>query len=127
MQTDTLPREAQPVPTVARAFPRLYADLEELLAAPDTGFEAGFSAFVRQLEEAFRVEEEWIEDRAWATIKEHRELHAEVLSLMHHALARNLAGDYSLARKVIQLLPTWFNSHIPHVDQPMETMAAQTG
>lgn len=122
MPTLSLPANARAVPTVTEEYPLLFADLERLVAAPDCYFEAGFGSFVHQLEKAFRAEEEWIEAVEIVTdssLKEHRELHAEVLRLMHHAQARNLVGDYSLARKVIKLLPEWFNAHVPNVDTPL--------
>lgn len=106
------PRKVPPAPVAVRAYPLLSADLEKLIAAPDMLFEAGFAAFVAKLEEALRDEEQWIEQLGVAPLKEHRELHAEVLRLMHHARARNLAGDYGLARKVIQLLPQWFDGRL---------------
>jgi hemerythrin len=118
--SSALPRHAQPVPAIAHGYPRLYANLEQLLEAPDPGFEAGFMAFVRELETVFHAEERWLEAAAQGACKEHRELHAEVLSLLHQAQARGFEGDYALARKVIQLLPAWFGDHRPYMGQPLE-------
>lgn len=120
-----LPSRVEPVPTVSHGYPTLYADLERLVAAPDHWFEAGFKSFVQKLEEAFRAEEAWMEEHSLEDLKEHRELHGEVLALMHHAQARIMAGDVALARKVIRLLPTWFNTHIPHVDLALQAKAAR--
>jgi hypothetical protein len=120
----TLPRDAKPVPTVAHGYPMLYADLELLLGASDAGFEAGFLAFVRQLEAVFRAEERWMEAAALDACKEHRELHAEVLRLLHQAQARSFQGDHALARKVIQLLPAWFDSHNPYIGKLPESAPA---
>ncbi len=121
------PASAQPVPAIARGYPRLYADLEHLLAAPDHAFEAGFLAFVRELETVFRAEERWLEGAALEACKEHRELHAEVLRLLHQAQARSFAGDHALARKVIQLLPAWFGKNSPCIGQTLDKVAARGG
>lgn len=119
MMTHSLPDKAQPVPSLSEWHPSLHADLERLLAAPDCCFEAGFGAFVMHLEEAFRIEEQSVEELGADSLKEHRRLHAEILWLMHHAQARNLACDYALARKVIRLLPEWFNARSRRVDAPL--------
>lgn len=120
----SLPRTAQPVPAIAHGYPRLYADLAHLLSAPDTAFEAGFMAFVRELETVFRNEERWLEEAALDACKEHRELHAEVLGLLHQAQARSFEGDHALARKVIQLLPAWFDNKAPIMSRPREMTSA---
>ncbi len=119
MIAHSLPAKAQPVPSLSEWYPLMHADLERLLAAPDCCFEAGFGAFVSHLEEAFRIEEQSAEELGADSLKEHRQLHAEILRLMHHAQARNLACDYALSRKVIRLLPEWFNARSRRVDAPL--------
>lgn len=108
----------QRVPDAAKSLPALVADLERLVAAPNLYFEAGFCAFVQRLSQAFQAEELRLEEAGIASLKAHQLLHAEVIRLMLHAQARNLAGDYALARKVIRLLPEWFSMNLPGMDWP---------
>ena len=110
--------QLQRVPDAAKILPVLIADLERLVAAPNLYFEAGFRAFVQRLSQAFQAEELRLEESGITSLKAHQVLHAEVMALMLHAQARNLAGDYALARKVIRLLPEWFSMNLPGMDWP---------
>ena len=44
-----------------------------------------------------RAEEQWMEEISFPALKEHRALHAEVLSVLHKSQARAMAGDLTLA------------------------------
>lgn len=99
--------------------PAFFAQLNELSALPDGVFALHFDRFVSNFESDLRAEEQWMEDIEFASLKEHRALHAEALTVLHQAQARSMVGDVRLARRVIELLPEWFVEHVVTMDVPL--------
>lgn len=98
--------------------PAFFAELNKLASMPDGEFAIHFDLFVSSFESDLRAEEQWMEDIDFASIKEHRALHAEALSMLHRAQARAMAGDVVLARRAMELLPEWFVDHVLTMDVP---------
>lgn len=99
--------------------PAFFAELGKLASMPDDQFITHFDLFVSHFEKDLRAEEQWMEGIHFASIKEHRGLHAEVLGLLHKAQARGMVGDVSLARRITALLPEWFVDHVVTMDIPL--------
>jgi hemerythrin len=49
----------------------------------------------------------------------HCEQHARMLSGLHHAAARAMAGDCAAGREALRLLPQWLVFHIATMDQAL--------
>jgi hemerythrin len=78
----------------------------------DDAFRNAYQQFVATLEQAFRTEEQWMEEIEFPSLKSHREQHARVLSALHGTQPHVMDGDLSIARKIVeQLLPEWFVFH----------------
>jgi hemerythrin len=71
------------------------------------------------LERDFRREDALMEDIAYPAAASHRELHARVLSGLHHSEAALLQGDSAPARRCVELLPKWLEMHIATQDAPL--------
>jgi hemerythrin len=99
--------------------PAFFAELAKLASMPDDQFIVHFDLFVSNFEKDLRAEEQWMEDISFASIKEHRGLHAEALGLLHKAQARAMIGDVELARRITALLPEWFVDHVITMDMPL--------
>lgn len=118
MPTTTLPAALESgVPAIDRMHKDFLQALGGLCATRDCDFIDRYQDFVRQAEEAFRVEEEWMEQLDLPVIKSHREQHARVLGALHHVYSRILDGDLEVGREVVKrLLPRWFILHISTMD-----------
>ena len=99
--------------------PAFFAELDRLFLMPDGEFAIHFELFVSTLEADLRTEEQWMEDINFPSIREHRALHADALSVLHKAQARAMAGDLRLARRAVELLPDWFADHVLTMDVPL--------
>lgn len=99
--------------------PAFFAELGKLASMPDGQFIIHFDLFVSNFDKDLRAEEQWMEEIDFASIKEHRALHAEALGLLHKAQARAMAGDIELARRMTALLPEWFVEHVVTMDLPL--------
>lgn len=99
--------------------PAFFAELNRLASMPDGEFVIHFNLFVATLEGDLRAEEQWMEDIDFASIKEHRALHAEALGVLHKAQARAMTGDIGLARRAVELLPEWLADHVLTMDVPL--------
>ena len=118
MAQSRLPVDASRVPEL-RGDPVPLADhLQRLIAAPESQFEAGFSAFVIELEQALNEELASCSKTDAESLARHRDLHCEILRLLGHARERMLEGDDTLARKVMGLLPKWLGDCAPVVAAP---------
>lgn len=97
-------------------YPTLFSCIDTLAESDDAHFTHRFAHFVADLERDFLMEEKWMEDLGFFSLREHREQHAELLRLLHHAQARVADGDFKLGRKIVALLPPWFTHHISAMD-----------
>ncbi|MDB5772341.1 MAG: hypothetical protein V7606_4158 [Burkholderiales bacterium] len=108
------------VPEMDELHRNLTAALDRLAAAADHEFRAGFEAFVSQLELAFRMEEQWMDDIDFPAFRVHQEQHARVLGGLHAIHARVSSGDIKLGREAVEnLLPQWFAFHIATMDEAL--------
>jgi len=108
--------EAWNVMGLDNLHPLLFAELADLAAVADTQFKIRFRNFVAELEHDFSREEQFMEENRFASLKEHRQAHAELLRLLHHAQERLETDEYKLARKIVGLLPHWFIYHMTTMD-----------
>jgi len=106
--------------------PAFFAELNRLPSMPDTDFVIHFDRFVSTLESDLRAEEQWMEDINFASVREHRALHAEALGVLHKAQARAMVGDVGLARRVVELLPEWLADHVLTMDAPLAAALKNT-
>ncbi|MDB5821758.1 MAG: hypothetical protein JWR21_462 [Herminiimonas sp.] len=96
---------------------RLFEAMMQAARSPNEELAARFLPLVRNAEQAFSTEEEWMERIAFADAKMHREHHALVLSGLHLTHSRIMAGDYSAGRDLIdRLLPQWLHFHSDTMD-----------
>jgi hemerythrin len=103
----------------AQLHPTFFAALDQLPSMSDGEFVIQFDLFVSNLEGDLRAEEQWMEEIAFPGLKEHRALHAEVLGVLHKGQARAMAGDLTLARRAVELLPEWLADHTSTMDVPL--------
>jgi hemerythrin len=86
--------------------------LSKQASLADDAFRDSYQQFVATLEQAFRTEEQWMEDIEFPSLKSHREQHARVLSALHSTQPMVMEGDLPTARKIVEkLLPEWFIFH----------------
>lgn len=104
----------------------LFMSLDQLSTVSDDDFCDSFTAFLSQIERAFRLEEQWMEDIDFPAFRAHQEQHARALGALHCAHAQVMNGDLELGREVIEeLLPRWCAFHMPTMDRPL-SLAMQT-
>lgn len=103
----------------SQLHPAFFAELDRLPSMSDGEFVIHFNLFVSNLEGDLRAEEQWMEEIAFPSLREHRALHAEVLGVLHKAQARAMAGDLALARRAVELLPEWIADHMSTMDVPL--------
>lgn len=98
------------------------------LTCDDHAFLPRFSALVTVLEDAFAVEESWMEEIDYPATRSHREQHARVLSGMHHVHCSLLADEVGTARKVVAcLLPDWLEMHAATLDTALAVYLQASG
>jgi len=86
--------------------------LSEQSSLPDDAFRNAYADFVATLEQAFRTEEQWMEDIEFPSLKSHREQHARVLAALHCSHSQVAQGELAVARRIVsELLPEWFIFH----------------
>lgn len=116
------------VPAIDILHEDFLAALGGLSTAPDIDFADRYQNFVRQAEEAFRVEEDWMEELDLPVIKAHREQHARVLGALHHVYSRIQDGDLAIGREVVKrLLPRWFVLHMSTMDAALASAILGAG
>ena len=98
------------------------------LTCDDQAFPPRFDALVTVLEDAFAVEESWMEEIDYPATRSHREQHGRVLLGMHHVHCSLLAGDVGTARKVVAcLLPAWIELHAATLDTALAMYLQASG
>ena len=98
----------------------LFRALDALSGTDDASFCTQFTAFVGQMELAFREEDMWMEELELPAIATHQEQHARTLSALHHVHAQVMGGDFGTGRYVVEeLLPQWLPFHIATMDAPL--------
>lgn len=118
-QTRQSPELAHGITETRQLHPAFFAELDKLASMPDGEFAIHFNLFVSQFESDLHAEEQWMENIDFASLKEHRALHAEALGVLHRAQSRAMAGDVRLARRAIERLPEWFVDHVLMMDVPL--------
>ncbi len=116
------------VPAIDALHEDFLSALGDLSVASDAEFIDRYQDFVRQAEQAFHQEEEWMEQLDLAVIKNHREQHARVLGALHHVYSRIQDGDLETGREVVKrLLPRWFLLHISTMDAALASAMLGAG
>lgn len=93
--------------------------LEQLAQTDDVDIPRGFMALVSMRELDFHLEETLMEDYGLPSLGHHRELHAHVLSGLHHAQPLIMADDLNFGRHTLDLLPQWLAAHSATMDQAL--------
>lgn len=95
----------------------VFAGLDELSSRRDDEFCGAYGEFAAKVEQAFRQEEQWMEESEYAALKTHQEEHARVLGALHSIHPQVMAGELETARKIVDhLLPQWFSFHLSTMD-----------
>jgi methyl-accepting chemotaxis protein len=115
------------VPAMDDAHKALVEELARLATVPDSEFGAGLDLLIAEMERDFREEEALMETIDLPALRSHREQHARVLSALHHVVPDVLKGDYSSARKVIELMPQWFLVHLSTMDAALAAALDSAG
>lgn len=105
------------VPEIDLAHQLLKQALEQLANTDDVNLPSSYMALVAMLEQDFHLEENLMESYSLPSLQLHREQHARVLSGLHHAQPRIMAGDLNLGRNTLELLPQWLAIHSATMDQ----------
>jgi hemerythrin len=105
------------VPAMDKLHFEILAALDKLSSVADSDFCGNFNSFVSQVEGAFRLEEQWMEDIQFPALRTHLEQHSRILGGLHNVHARVMDGDIGLGREVVgTLLPQWFAFHASTMD-----------
>jgi hemerythrin-like metal-binding protein len=105
------------VPAFDRLHFKIFTALNELSSAQDDDFSSIFNRFVAQVEQAFRMEEQWMEEIEFPAFRLHQEQHARLLSGLHHVHGCVMAGDIETGRNVADnLMPQWLAFHTSTLD-----------
>jgi acetoacetyl-CoA reductase len=107
------------VTTIDAAHQDFLEQLARLQKASDGAFETEFFALIASIEADFREEELLMEECDFPGIGLHREQHARVLSALHHVEPEVMQGDLTQAKRVIELMPQWFQFHLMTMDAAM--------
>jgi hemerythrin len=118
MQKTILPPEVLSGVAVMDALHQdFFNALADLSSTPDAEFGIRYGLFVKQAEQAFLTEEQWMEKINYPLIKAHREQHARALAALHHVHACVMTGDLVTGREVAEnLLPQWCVFHMSTMD-----------
>lgn len=90
--------------------------LAQLRDATGADFSAGYAHLLEKIESDFRSEEDLMETLEFPGLKNHREQHARILSILHQAALQVMEGDVLFGQKIIRLLPEWFIQHMATLD-----------
>ncbi len=119
----TLPAEVWGIETTSgvQVMDELHYDIFDAMDAlsrhEDHEFGAEYETFLKTIEQAFRQEEQWMDEIGFLASRTHLEQHARALEALHKVHSRVMAGDLQLGREVIdQLLPRWFTFHLSTMD-----------
>ena len=78
--------------------------LDELACADPNTLKSGFTELVTRFEDAFRTEDEWMDNLDYPALNSHREQHARVLGALHHVHGELMGGDIALGRHVVEAI-----------------------
>jgi len=115
------------VPAMDAAHKAFVEEMGNLLEMPDEKFSAGLPAFIAATERDFREEEDMMERLNYPGLQSHREQHARVLSALHHVVPDFMKGNYTSARRAIELLPQWFMFHLSTMDTALALATEMDG
>lgn len=116
-QTTWLPEISSGIPAMNKLRHDFFTALDRLASASDQEFAADYHAFVTQVEDMFRREEQWMEAIDFPAFRTHREQHARALGALHNVDSRLMGGDLGVGRKLVDtLLPQWFCFHMATLD-----------
>ena len=101
--------------------------MSRLAGLPDEEFGEGLYALISAMEKDFRGEEVTMEEIGFPALQSHREQHARVLSALHHVVPGVMLGDFTSARKAIELLPQWFLFHLSTMDTALAVAMDMAG
>lgn len=105
------------LPEMDALHARLYEALIQASLSPDEQLAGRFLPLVHRAEQAFSMEEAWMERISFADSKMHREHHALVLSGLHLTHSKIMAGDFAAGRDLIdRLMPQWLHFHSDTMD-----------
>lgn len=110
------PQMSLGIPAVDAAHKNFVDELARLTEATDSEFGTSFNALITHMEGDFREEEAVMEEIDFASIQSHREQHARVLGALHHVVPDVLSGQFTAARRVLELIPHWFMFHLLTAD-----------
>jgi len=105
------------VPHIDQAHKQFLEQLAAVANSPEATLKEALVGLIRDMETDFRQEEALMEKIGYPDIKPHREQHARVLSSFHQVMPEVLKGDFSSARHVLDLLPSWLVLHITTMDK----------
>ena len=111
-----------PMDATHQEFVALYNALES--AGPDTLVEC-FDAFIAHTEAHFEQENGWMAAVDFPGC--HRAEHDRVLAVIRDVRQRLAQGDGALARRLIEELPPWFESHAGGMDAALAHHLATIG
>ena len=113
------PEMALGIPNIDALHQSFIESLAELHISPDEQFQRRYNILVADMEHDFSEEERQMEEIEFSELQVHREQHARLLSVMHHAQGHVMCGNIAAGRDVITLLPPWFTFHISTMDAAM--------
>ncbi|HJV86782.1 MAG TPA: hypothetical protein VJ698_15045 [Noviherbaspirillum sp.] len=104
----------------------IFETMDALSRSGDHEFSIAYEAFVKKIEQAFRQEEQWMDDVDFPASRTHLEQHARVLGALHNVHSRIMDGDLQVGRELVdQLLPQWYAFHLSTMDATL-ALAMQT-
>jgi hemerythrin len=108
------------LPEMDALHARLSESITQASQSTDAELARRFLPLVRNAEQAFSMEEAWMERISFADAKMHREHHALVLSGLHRTHSKIMAGNYAAGRDLVdRLLPQWLQFHSDTMDLPL--------
>jgi hemerythrin-like metal-binding protein len=97
-----------------------HEDILNGLALLNTGtraeFRPGFARLIAAVEKDFAGEEIIMEELRLEDLHYHREQHARILGVLHHAYAEVLKGDIDFGRKFVATFPDLMLQHMATLD-----------
>lgn len=105
------------VPAMDKLHHDFFMALDMLATSSNEEFRERYESFVNQIEQAFREEEQWMEEIDFPALRHHREQHARVLGALHNTHFHVMNGEIQQGREIVdRLLPQWFVLHASTMD-----------